>query len=74
MSKDFIPAFKKYAVPAAVAVGSMLIAGTASADVAADINTAITNGKTNVGLVAAGLVGIAAVMTAVGIVVSALRR
>lgn len=69
----YAPTLKKYA-PVAVAVGTMLVAGTASADVAADISTAVDTGKSNLVLVASGLVAMAAVMTAVSMVVSALRR
>lgn len=73
MLQKIKPVLKKYS-PALIAVGSMLVAGTASAAVGDDITAAIDAGKANVTLVAAGLIGIAAIMTAVGIVVSALKR
>lgn len=66
--------FKKF-TPAAVGVGLVTLAGTASAaDLTTSINNAVTDATTNVGAVATGLIAIAAVMMGVGIVVAALKR
>ena len=65
---------KKF-TPAALGVGLVTLAGSASAaDLSASINAAVADGTANVGVVAAGLVAVAAVMMAVGLVVRALSK
>lgn len=75
MSKlqKYAPTFKKYA-PAVVLVGGTLIAGTAFADVAGDIETAINSGKTIVEKAAGGLITIAAAVAGVALVVALIKR
>lgn len=60
--------------PAVLGVSAFAVAGSAFADTAASINTAVTDATSNVGLVASGLIAIAAVMMGVGIIVSAMKR
>lgn len=58
------------------AVGSALMAAaaTASADTAADITAAFTAAESNVTLAAGGIIGVVAIITGIGIIVSLLRR
>lgn len=76
MSKftSFKTSLKKF-TPAALGVSAILASGMASAaDLSTSINAATDDATANVGLVATGLIAIAAVMMGVGIVVSALKR
>jgi hypothetical protein len=58
----------------AVGVGLLGVSGLASADVAADITTAIDSGKAIVTQAAGGLILIAAAVAGVALVVSLLKR
>lgn len=71
--EKYAPTFKKYA-PAVLLVGGTLVAGTAFADVAADIDTAINSGKEIVEKAAGGLILIAAGVAGVALVVALLKR
>lgn len=54
--------------------GLMVASGVASADVPAAIAAAFTGANTNLGLVVAGVITLAAIATGVGLIVSFLRR
>lgn len=54
--------------------GALVLPEIAKADAVAAINSAITQGETIVGLVGPGVIGIAALMLGVGLVVSWLRK
>lgn len=69
----YAPTFKKYA-PAVLLVGGTLVAGSAFADVSADIDTAIESGKAIVEKAAGGLILIAAAVAGVLLVVTLLKR
>lgn len=64
---------KKF-TPSAIGVGLVSLAGTASADVSADIDTAIASGTAIVEKAAGGLILIAAAVAGVALVVSLLKR
>lgn len=64
----------KVGLPVALAAGSFLVPDLALADAAAAIDDAIADGQTLVGKLAPGLIGIAALMTGVYLVVSAIRK
>jgi|GEM_PF-1804511 len=60
----------------ALAAGSGLLAvsGAASADIGTDITSAFSLGQTNLGLAAAGVITMVAVLTGIGLIVSMLRK
>ena len=60
--------------PVVIGAGLLTAAGTASADVAADIATAVGGATTNVSAAAGGVVVVAAVMLGVGVIVSLFRK
>ena len=64
---------KKF-TPSVVGVGLVTLAGTAKATVATDISTAVSDATGNIGLVASGLITIAAVMLGIGLIVRALAK
>ena len=68
----FAAGMKKATVPAVAAVS--LMAAPAFADNKAAIEAAITAGKENYGLVTAGVIGVAALGFAVGMIISWLRK
>ncbi len=49
-------------------------AGAASADIGGTITSAFSAGQTNLGLAAAGVVTMVAVLTGIGLIVSMLRK
>ena len=60
-----------------VAIGTALTIGTSSAfaaDVAGSIDTAFTTANTNVGTVAVGVIGLAAIVTGVSLIVAFLKK
>ncbi len=57
-----------------LAAASLFFSSLASADTAESIGSAFTAGQSNLGLVATGVIGLAAIMTGVGIVVRWLGR
>lgn len=66
--------FLKKSVPVIAGVGASLFAVVASAAVDTQITDAITSGKENIGAVAMGLMSMAAILTGLGIILSALKR
>ena len=64
----------KVGLPVALAVGSLVLPELALADAAAEIDAALTSGETLVGKLAPGLIGIAALMTGVFLVISAIKK
>jgi hypothetical protein len=58
----------------AVASGFVAAVSTASADVATDITAAFTAAESNVTLAAGGLIGVVAIMTGIGFIISLLKR
>lgn len=59
-----------------ILVGSALAsaAGVASADIGATITSAFEAGQANLGLAAAGVITMVAVLTGIGLIVSMLRK
>lgn len=59
-----------------ITLGGVLtgLAGVASADLGTTITGAFTAGQTNLGLAAAGVVTMVAVLTGIGLIVSMLRK
>lgn len=73
LKNKFTPVLKKFS-PAAIGVSVASFAGLAKADVAANIDTAITNGQTIVEKASGGLILIASVVAGVMLVVALLKR
>lgn len=69
-----VKTFLKKFSPAAIGTGLLTLAGSASADVPADIDTAINSGKEIVEKAAGGLILIAAGVAGVALVVALLKR
>jgi hypothetical protein len=64
----------KAALFVAVASAAILVPDLASADASAEVQNAITQGQALVGVVAPGIIGVAAIMTGVALVVSWIRK
>ncbi len=68
------PAAKRLLAGAALAAAFVLLPDVASADAAGAIDAAITSGQALIGKVAPGVIGIAAIMTGVGLVLAFIRK
>lgn len=65
----------KFANKALLTSGILAVSsGSAFADTGADITAAFAAGQTNLGLAAAGVITMVAVLTGIGLVVSMLRK
>jgi len=64
---------KRAALPLLL-LGAALVPEIASADAASAIDAAITQGQTLLGKVGPGIIGIAALMTGVGLVIAWIRK
>jgi hypothetical protein len=69
----FLPQSKKACLIAS-GVALSTASGMASADIATAISGAFSAGQTNLGLAAAGVITMVAVLTGIGLIVSMLRK
>lgn len=74
MPKMFIVLKSRTAKSAAFVTSALLAASAAHADIAADIAAAQATGETNVGLAISAVIGIAALVMGIGVVLSLLKR